>query len=192
MRTRAVLLLISFFLLSCASANRSARGLEAGKINISYIPPFAASLRAGLSKNVEARLGWWLEKPTADLFLHTRNENGIFDFGLAGGVILQPFWYPHEPDDHNFYFSTVTISSRLKNRFFPYVTVSYFSDLRQNANSSYEISLGCETVVYRYQKTRNEIIVTPEIIWAPAWDTYPFNTQILGTIGLGFTFGLPK
>ena len=181
------ILFISFFL-DCATANRSTRGLKPRQINVSYIPPFAGALRIGISSNIETRFSWWFERPVVDIFIHSNNDSSFINFGWAGGAILKFFPNSEGP---NVYFSSVTLGMHYKKRLFPYLTYSYFSNLINSKNNDYQIALGCETVIYRFNKSRHEIIITPEIIWAPAFDTYPFNTKFLGTIGLGFTFGAP-
>ncbi len=186
-------LFLSLGLMSaCATANRSTRGLNPGTVNISYMPPFSGAVRVGLSKNIESRFSYWYSRPVIDLFTHTSNPDNLFNYGLAGGIVLKPFWY-NASEFTTFYFTSLTVGSSVKARFYPYLTFSYYSDLLHSGQSdSWDLAAGCETLVYKFKDSGNELILTPEIILAPYFDGYPFNTMFLGTVGFGISFDLNK
>ncbi len=184
----ALVLIISFFLFGCATANRSARKIEPGTVTLSYIPLLSASARVALSKHVESRLSVWVDRPVFDVFVRTADDQRLLNFGAALGTVLPVIGAAQSKK--TYYFASFTVSNRFGKRFFPYLTYSYFSDFKQNKNNMHELALGCETIVYQFEESSNAIIVTPEVTLLPTLDIYPFNTKFGGTLGIGFSFKL--
>ena len=178
---------IIFYLLSCASAGRSTRGLKPAQLNISYMPPYSGAVRLGISPNVETRISYWFETPAVDLYIHTANENNALNYGFTIGKL-----FSYEKEKRNSYFASLILGTGFKKRYYPYITYTQFTDFTKLKPSAWDLSFGCETVVYKNDSNSYEFVLTPELIIAPYFDGYPLNTPIVGTIGLGVSFDFKR
>lgn len=179
------ILVTASVLAGCASAGRSTRGLDAGQLEVSYIPPFSGSARLGIIDNVETRYALWFEMQEFDIYVHTNNENRLFNYGLALGKL-----FPVE--DGNLYFVSFVLGSNFKHRYYPYITYTHYTDFAKFYPQYWDLSLGCEIIVYTSNSKQFQFRLTPEFIIAPYFDTYPFNTPVVASIGLGIIFDLTK
>ncbi|GEM_PF-3621363 len=180
-----LLSLISGSLLSaCASAGRSTRGLDSGQLQISYLPPFSGSARLGIIDNFEIRYGLWFEAQEFDLYLHTKNES----YPLNGGLVIGKL-FPAEAH-HDIYFVSFVLGSNFKHHYYPYITYTHYTDFIKLHPIYWDLSFGCEIIMYTSKNKNFQFRLSPEFIIAPYFNSYPFNTPFVATLGLGFVFDL--
>ena len=172
---------------ACAGAGRSTRGLDSGQLEISYIPPYSGTARLGIVDNFEIRYSIWFEAQAFDLYLHTNNESNLFNYGLVVGEI-----FPPGSDQKNSYYVSAVLGSNFKHRYYPYITYTHYTDFVKIHPKMWDLSFGCEIIVYTSNSKQFQFRLTPEFIIAPYFDDYPLNTPVVATIGLGFIFDLTK
>ncbi len=174
--------LLFIYLSSCASF-RSAEGLNGGEVSIAYIAPAAGAVRVGITNNLEARASFVGKALRSDLFVHTKNDSGKFNFGFTLGL---QFVSDPKPS----YYTAFTISNR-NGRAYPYLSFFYFE--KHNRNPKHEVNIGCEIIVYKNETSKQEIIITPELSFLiPPIQSTLIKTPIYGGIGIGYTFNFLK
>ncbi|PID60887.1 MAG: hypothetical protein CR986_03430 [Ignavibacteriae bacterium] len=159
------LITISLLNFSACSSFRNPEGLNGGEINAGFVLPGFITIRAGATDNIEFRV---MTSPNfshskTDIFLHTKNDSGKFNYGLTLGTKF------HKKEKPNYY-GGITIGKRYE-LFYPYLSLFYNSpeyisfvkdDNDKEYTKFYELSFGSEIILYE-SKSFNRFIITPEI-----------------------------
>ncbi len=173
------LFFLAILYLSSCTSFRSAEGLNGGEVNITYIVPLAGAVRVGVTDNIEARAMVIGQGYRTDIFLHTKNDSGKFNFGITLG---SQFVAEKRP----LYYTEFIVSNRTW-RFNKYLSLGYFPTYK--VASRKVITFGSEIDIYKSKTSSKKIIVTPEFyVIIPPVKSKLLNTPVGGSFGLGYTF----
>lgn len=158
---------------------RSAKGLNAGEVALTYTAPLAGSARIGLTDNIESRLGFVFESAYADFYFHTLADSSRYNYAFILGATTS----------HNgkqFIYSGGTVDLRVSKYVRPYVNNIILTDFSKLYN---QVSLGAE--VQFLLASGNSFFIVPEVTYMPEInDVSDLDLPFAAAIGLGIRFNL--
>lgn len=161
--------------------------MSEGEVSVNYIAPLAASIRYGVTDNIESRVSVVGESLDADLLLHTHHDSSALNYGVLFGYVTA---YQRKP---NFYYGAI-VSKKVNRVLSPYVTYISSNDRSKstgNANTNY-IGIGLEMKYPLDQNRTKYFIFTPEIgkvLEVPGKDVL-YQGTIFSCINFGLSFNL--
>lgn len=118
---KILLLVFCGVLLTGCLSMRSAQGLSEGELNLNYIAPLSASLRYGITDNIEARV---TNIFISDIFIHTNSPANRIDYGIVLGTSY------YGEDKFRYVYSGGVFSIRANETFSPYLSTIIMMDRR--------------------------------------------------------------